>query len=225
MLASKYTMDGHNCSCQREGAPIRPAGRSQPNIVEEKKAMRNKRRKLRRKRGAIVNCYKKRVDKLNKVVKSEQSMRKTCEIKAMWYKNMSRSYWERWNWELQKRKESMVSEMMAYRALRGTHSNSAVSTFHEIDPRNLQDPEGMEDKMDLWIGRGSFGIVKLQVYRGISVAVKELLPKTLLTDVQHKAAMMMKLCNPNLLFLLGISTALPYKLGLLFSITASTCVQ
>ena len=79
----------------------------------------------------------------------------------MHFKNMSRSYWERWNLELKKRKQAMVSEMMAYRAQRDTHQRSASS---EIDPSNLLNPEGIADPMDLWIGRGSFGIVTLQVY-------------------------------------------------------------
>ena len=71
----------------------------------------------------------------------------------------------------------------------------------------------MKDSMDAWIGRGSFGVVKLQIYRGVEVAVKELLSKTLLADVQHEAKIIMKLCHPNLPFLFGICTKSPsYKL-------------
>lgn len=72
----------------------------------------------------------------------------------------------------------------------------------------------MKDSKDAWIGRGSFGVVTLQIYKGVEVAVKEVLPKTLLADVQHEARIIMKLCHPNLF---GICTKSPsYKLVLQF---------
>ena len=108
----------------------------------------------------------------------------------------------------------MVSEMMAYRVQQRDHqSTSSYAALHEINPSYLQNPKGMKDSMDVWIGRGSFGVVKLQIYRGVEVAVKELLPKTLLADLQHEAKIIMNLCHPNLPFLFGICTKSPsYKL-------------
>ena len=61
----------------------------------------------------------------------------------------------------------------------GMHINSKQVAFpnvHEIKESFLSDPkvDYVEDKH--YLGRVCFGIVKLQLYRGIHVAVKELLP-------------------------------------------------
>ena len=114
-------------------------------------------------------------DQLRNDIELERSLRGKSDQKAILYKRMSRSYWERWNWELQKRKEAMALEFKrAFNSASVPQHSSAE--FHEIDPATLSDPEGLADEMELYIGRGSFGVVKLQVYRGIHVAVKELLP-------------------------------------------------
>ena len=57
-------------------------------------------------------------------------------------------------------------------------------TIQQIDPEMLVDPE---NSRDLYVGRGSFGVVKLQLFRGMMVAVKELLPHTNLADVLEEA--------------------------------------
>ena len=62
-----------------------------------------------------------------------------------------------------------MAQMMAQGAQQDPQGSG--SNMHVIDSCSLQDPDGTRDP---WIGRGSFGVVKLQVYRGISVAVKAL---------------------------------------------------
>ena len=55
---------------------------------------------------------------------------------------------------------------------------------HEIDPGLLKNPTvcGVNNN-EVFIGRGSFSVVKLQVYRGIKVATKKFLPNTVVADV------------------------------------------
>lgn len=44
--------------------------------------------------------------------------------------------------------------------------------IHEIDPQALTNPSGRHT--DQYLGRGSFGIVILKMYRGIYAAVKQM---------------------------------------------------
>ena len=125
---------------------------------------------------------------------------------------MSRSYWKRWHWELQKRREAMALELGTSRR-RSTHhldggasEHTVASYLHEINPADLVNPEGTTNPMELWIGRGTFSVVKLQVYRGMQVAVKELLPQAVLNDVCHEAMITMKLCHRHLPYLFGVCT-------------------
>ena len=67
--------------------------------------------------------------------------------------------------------------------------------------------------MQTYIGRCSFGVVRVQIYRGIKVAVKELLPRSLASDVRHEAGILAMFCHPYLPLLFGIHTATqPYKI-------------
>ena len=52
--------------------------------------------------------------------------------------------------------------------------------FHipEIDSSMLSDPFLNGEKQGSYVGRGSFGVAKLELYRGIFVAVKELLQRS-----------------------------------------------
>ena len=71
--------------------------RSRPNTLEEKKKMRNSRKKRRRSRAKVLEAQ----------LEHERALRSDASKKVTLYRNMSRSYWERWQWELQRRKESM----------------------------------------------------------------------------------------------------------------------
>ena len=48
----------------------------------------------------------------------------------------------------------------------------------EIDISMLTDPLFNGERQECYLGRGSFGLVKLQLYCGIYIAVKELLPRS-----------------------------------------------
>lgn len=91
-------------------------------------------------------------------------------------KKLLRSYWERWRWELQKRKELLGHDLTRYLDC------SKKSLLH-IDVDMLTDAHLMFNRTTTYIGRGSFGVVKLKLYQGIYVAVKEFLPCTMLDNV------------------------------------------
>ena len=67
------------------------------------------------------------------------------------------------------------------------------------------------------MGHGCFAVVKLQLFRGIKVVVKELLPRTVLADVHHEASILMKLSQPYVPYLFGVCTHQhPYKIMMQF---------
>jgi len=62
----------------------------------------------------------------------------------MLYKNMCRSYWDRWHWELQQWKDSMMIERRAAISREGI--DNLVLKIHEINPDLLQNPKTSDDK-------------------------------------------------------------------------------
>lgn len=172
---------------------------SRPNTIDEKRRMRNAREKRRRTRAKVLEAQ----------LKHERTLKDEATKKVTLYKNMSRSYWERWQWELQDRKECMARERALTQAQSGNSSTSDGPRIHEIDPDLLHNP----DDVSTYIGRGSFGVVRMQVYCGIEVAVKELLPRTLATDVRNEARVFASFCHPYLPLSFGVHTASrPYKI-------------
>lgn len=137
---------------------------SRPNTLNEKRRMRNDQKRRRRSRTKVL----------------EAQLQLDSDKKVTLYRNMSRSYWERWQWELQ-RKEILARERAISRGCQGKDAHRAP-IIHEIDPELLHNPTDC-DKTQTYIGRGSFGVVRVQIYRGIKVAVKELLPRSLASDV------------------------------------------
>lgn len=92
-----------------------------------------------------------------------------------------------------------------------------MGLIQEIDPSMLHDPviDGKEEVR--YVGRGSFGIVRAQVLRGILVAVKEFLPRSAKADVLHKASILNRICHPYHPLLIGMCTKqLPLSLVLQF---------
>ena len=75
--------------------------RSRENTTEEKRNMRKSRKKR---------------------LRSQKHVRVLTSIRALHYRNMARSYWERWQRELRQRKEALLLE-------RGL-SQSVASTVH-----------------------------------------------------------------------------------------------
>ena len=69
-------------------------------------------------------------------------------------------------------------------------------------------------EIEVFVGCGSFGVVRLQFFRGIKVAVKELLPRTLSSDVLNEAMILPCYCHPYLPHLFGIATLQqqPYRI-------------
>ena len=69
----------------------------------------------------------------------------------------------------------------------------------------------------MYVGQGSFAVVKMKTFRAIEVAVKELQPLTMLMDVKQEVCTLSKLCHPCLPYLFGICTAKqPYKIVMQF---------
>ncbi len=90
---------------------------------------------------------------------------------------MARSFWDRWL--LKRLKEHIV--------LKGRQLASSViqqPIHHQIYPSDLVDPIDNGKESSRYIGRGSFSVVRVQLYR---VAVKELLPRTAQRDAIHEA--------------------------------------
>ena len=114
------------------------------------------------------------------------------------YKNRARTFWERWRWELQKRKEAMVSARSRV-GLKNIYTASQQH-FMEVDSSMLVNIS----QKQCYAGRGSFRIVKIQAFRSIQVAVKMFLPRSLKCDVYHEASILQRLCHPYLPLLIGI---------------------
>lgn len=131
-----------------------------------------------------------------------------AEREVIRYKGMAQSFWERWQWELAQRKEEMVQQ--------GSMKSQIVKKVPmllEIDPKQLHNPQLQGSEDELYIGRGSFSTVKYQLYRGMPVAVKELLPRTLLCDVKKEATLMSEFCHPSLPHLFGVCIVeKPYRI-------------
>ena len=122
---------------------------SRPNTIDEKRKMRRARRNRIRSRSKLLEAQ----------VQLESTLRSEAEKKLVLYKNMCRSYWERWHWELQQRKDSMLIDRKS--------NNNLVLKIHEINPDLLQNPKISDDNdEEVYIGRGSFAVVQLQTYRG-----------------------------------------------------------
>ena len=134
-------------------------------------------------------------------LQAQKEIREKTERMCVKYRSMSRTYWERWRWELQQRREAMINERMA---TRGCGIQKVSFVLPNIDPCMLEDPVIEGKSKECYVGRGSFGIVRLQVYRGIQVAVNEFLPRSLPEDVRNEANLLASLCHPYLPCLFGI---------------------
>ena len=98
-----------------------------------------------------------------KFINSEDSDSKCYKSEAGLYKRIARTYWDRWQWELQKRKLPASAQQP-----------TKLFQLHKIDPNDLNDPVIDGNAKEMYIGRGSFSVVRLQQYRGMKVAVNRL---------------------------------------------------
>lgn len=179
--------------------PVKPR-LSRQNTVEEKRRMRNKRMKRKN-----SNKLRKKMRQLQSEVSSESLLRNKAESIVVPFKNRAWTFWERWRWELEKRREAMTS-LLRNRTFGAFDHVVSQSMLQEIGPAMIKDPVVGEDAEEHYVGRGSFGIVKVQVSRGILVAVKQYLPKSLKVNVLHEASMLGQICHPYLPFLIGVCT-------------------
>lgn len=183
------------------------------NSLQEKRRMRAERKKRKRRMKAITRQELKMAAKLKTDIDNKQSQLEASQNKMQMYKNMARTYWERWRWESQKRKESLVPHVYHQQP-----SQYCLTTDLTLPPQiNPAMLNNLNQGLTNYIGRGSFGVVKLQLYRGIYVAVKQFLPRTFSDDVIAEAKCLMKLSHPNLPHLFGICTdELPYCIVMQF---------
>lgn len=176
---------------------------SRSNTVEEKRRMRNERKRRKRSRKKVLETQ----------LALECTLRSEAEKKTILYRNMSKSFWDRWRWALEQRRECMKRERQLL--CRQTESRkSVVLKVHDIEPSSLSDIVGKYGcQKELYVGRGSFGVVRLQMYRNIEVAVKEFLPHTVASDVHSEANILARFSHPYLPHLFGIVTSeLPYRI-------------
>lgn len=177
--------------------------RSRENTVEEKRRMRKNKRKRKR----LQSSKSRQISTLKAKADLKQRLFEDSKKKIAHYRMMARSYWERWDRELQERKEAIGKH--------NNHLQARVPYLLEIDHTLLHDP-GFA-KSEVFLGQGSFAVVKLKLFRGIQVAVKELQPRTLLADVKKEAYILAQLSHPFLPFLFGICTVTkPYRIVIQF---------
>ena len=139
--------------------------------LDAKRLMRKQRKKRKR--------FQKKTSKaeLQQELRKVKEVHKSSEIEVLRYKSMARSYWQ---WERK--------EVMRTRRHQRSESQSLIPVLHEINPDYLTDPVVDGKPNARYIGRGSFSVVRLQVYRDVTVAVKEFLPHSIRSDVVHEAS-------------------------------------
>ena len=88
--------------------------------IEEKRKMRKERKKRKRLQRAGLQM----IEKIKQV--KEQADKRT-----VMYKNMSRSYWERWHWEIVQRKEGTKLARISSNCI--VKQDTSCTTIHEIN--------------------------------------------------------------------------------------------
>lgn len=150
-------------------------------------------------------------DLIGEIANTKSQLNET-EVKAIRYRCMAKTYWERWRFELDERKKLLIQERELRFQMRYTHFSPKTlipcySSIPSIDRSMLQNPTGYDsvDKDDtLFFARGSFGVIKLQQYRGMNVAVKEFLPHTCASSVRNEASVLLRLNHPYVPLLFGM---------------------
>ena len=135
--------------------------------LEEKRSTRNARKKRKRlqRKSTMVN--------LKQQLHQQREVLEGKENEVLKYKSMAKSFWDRWQWELLRRQEETKDSIE-----KSCRKPNAQPLHHVVDPNHLTDPIIDEKPTVRFIGRGSFSVVRVQVYRDMLVAVKELLPHT-----------------------------------------------
>ena len=100
---------------------------SRSNTLDERRKMRNERKKRKRSTKKALAAH----------LELERTLRSAADQKLVLYKNMCRSYWEQWRWELEQRKECMVREKRLL-SRQSAPKMVEVLKVHEVDPDLLQ---------------------------------------------------------------------------------------
>ena len=181
------------------------------NSAEEKKKMRNSRKRRLRQQSILRRDNKRKIKRLK--AEKEQALKKATdsERNILTLKCMVRTFWERWRWEVEKRKEALFTSTRMGSQLRPKND----SKIQEIQFDHLLPVD--ETGQEYFVGRGSFGVVSVKMFRGMLVAVKQLHIRSLLEDVQQEATILAQLCHPFLPYLFGICTGeKPFKIVMQF---------
>ena len=115
---------------------------------EHKKRLRHKRKQCSTKRS---------ITELKCKLEAAQEKVAESELKIVNLKRMSRTFWERWKWELEKRKEAV----MMSKHDPGTTQQTNIY-LQEISYSMLTNPLVNGEQRKYYLGRGSFGVVRLQ---------------------------------------------------------------
>ena len=127
-----------------------PTAQHRENTDEERRRMRNTRKKRLRRQKRHAKSIKSLKSKL--VAAQEKAQSNGTRIIVL--KRMTRTFWERWRWELEKRKETLT---MARQRARQFHSQrTTVIHLHiqEIDSSMLVDPPFSGKQQECYFGRG-----------------------------------------------------------------------
>ena len=122
------------------------------------------------------------------------------KTEAILYKQMAHDYWDRWKWE---RKHDMKQAGNPRK-----FSLESSPEIRQIDPMYLIHPRSSDDgkPTETYLGSGSFSIVRLQIYHGIKVVVKQFRACSFKDDVAKEAKFLTGLCHPNLPYVFGVCT-------------------
>lgn len=124
-----------------------------------------------------------KVANLRKEVESEVLLCKQTEKSVVTYKGISRTFWERYCLRERKQYKSLI-KVLWVQFLILYYMNWPIYVKRSGKPKEA---------------RGCFGIVRLQEYWGMKVAVKELLPGTFVSDVKKEASILASsLCSLSL---------------------------
>ena len=129
--------------------------RFRKNTIKEKKEMRNsRRRRMRRRNPKQLEkvCIKQMKQKIE--IANLEMIKKDKRIETL--RCMTRTFWERWKWELEKRKEALWLSKTSNHRLQSTEVKFYIN---EIDPSLLTHPIVKDKQTECYLGRGSFGIV------------------------------------------------------------------
>ena len=87
-------------------------------------------RKISKKSGAKQDQLSKTEQVLNQQHDTEQ---KDAAKDMILYRQMAQDYWDRWQWEMRRRKEEILS-------VKARTKVDASTSLHQIDPSRLSDP-------------------------------------------------------------------------------------